>query len=62
MITRGEIRRASEDQQVLLDRHALHASRLQLNHPESGRPIEFEAPLPTDINQVLQELRAYRAR
>ena len=36
-ITRGEIRRAGEDDQVLLGRQALHARRLTFRHP-SRRP------------------------
>jgi 23S rRNA pseudouridine1911/1915/1917 synthase len=33
----------------LLTRHALHASRLVLRHPEDGRPLDFTAPLPADL-------------
>jgi 23S rRNA pseudouridine1911/1915/1917 synthase len=58
-ITRGEIRRQDDDL-VLLGRHALHALRLKLAHPISGEPIEFTAPLPADIQRMLDELRAYR--
>ena len=60
-ITRGEIRRQPDDDQVLLDRQALHAWRLAFLHPATGEPMEVEAPLPGDIEGVLEELRAYRA-
>jgi 23S rRNA pseudouridine1911/1915/1917 synthase len=60
-ITRGEIRRDPADALVLLERQALHARRLKLAHPESGRPLEVEAPLPGDIAAVLAELRRFRA-
>ena len=60
-ITRGEIRRQPDDDQVLLDRQALHAWRLGFLHPATGKPLEIEAPLPADIEGVLEELRAYRA-
>ncbi len=60
-ITRGEIRRDASDNLVLLARQALHACRLRLIHPESGVPIEFEAPLPADLATVLAELRAARS-
>lgn len=60
-ITRGEIRRLAEDTEVLLDRQALHASRLRLAHPDSGEPLEFEAPLPHDLGGVLAALAEYRA-
>jgi len=60
MITRGEIRRNPSDHLVLLARQALHARRIELIHPETGQPIEFVAPLPADLESVLDELRTYR--
>jgi 23S rRNA pseudouridine1911/1915/1917 synthase len=41
-----------------LSRPALHAARLAFVHPRSGRPMEFEAPLPADLTLVLQALRS----
>lgn len=38
-------------------RHALHASRLEINHPVGGRPLRFEAPLPEDMHNLLLQLR-----
>jgi 23S rRNA pseudouridine1911/1915/1917 synthase len=38
-------------------RHALHAERLRLAHPRSGLMIEFHAPLPRDMAELLQLLR-----
>jgi 23S rRNA pseudouridine1911/1915/1917 synthase len=61
-ITRGQIRGQGEDELVLLDRMALHAKRLKITHPDSGRPIEFIAPLPDDLVRVLAELRSVRAK
>ncbi|MEX0710798.1 MAG: RluA family pseudouridine synthase [Pirellulales bacterium] len=60
-ITRGEIRRDPADDLVLLDRQALHAERLQLEHPQTGAPLEIVAPLPEDLRNVLAELAEYRA-
>ncbi len=60
-ITRGEIRRNLADTEVLLARQALHAQRLRLVHPETGKPLEVEAPLPGDMAAVLAELREYRS-
>jgi 23S rRNA pseudouridine1911/1915/1917 synthase len=60
-ITRGEIRRDSADDLVLLDRQALHARRLRFLHPATGQPLEIEAPLPSDISAVLDELRKWRS-
>jgi 23S rRNA pseudouridine1911/1915/1917 synthase len=61
-ITLGEIRRDGSDETVLLSRQALHAARLEIVHPSTGEPLEFEAPLPDDLATVLRELREYRGR
>jgi 23S rRNA pseudouridine1911/1915/1917 synthase len=37
-------------------RQALHAQRLQLQHPLSGRALTFEAPLPADFSGLLAAL------
>jgi len=37
-------------------RQALHAARLELAHPVSGTPLEFEAPLPEDFRALLAAL------
>jgi 23S rRNA pseudouridine1911/1915/1917 synthase len=39
-------------------RQALHAQRLRLVHPISGRQLSFEAPLPQDLDSLLRLLRA----
>jgi 23S rRNA pseudouridine1911/1915/1917 synthase len=38
-------------------RQALHARSLHLEHPEDGREMEFHAPLPEDMAQLLDMLR-----
>jgi 23S rRNA pseudouridine1911/1915/1917 synthase len=43
-----------------LDRHFLHASRLTITHPETGERIEFESPLPPDLEIRLNEAREAR--
>jgi len=40
-----------------LNRMFLHAARFGFTHPIEGRPMEFESPLPGDLQQVLDELR-----
>ncbi|MGM0475790.1 MAG: 23S rRNA pseudouridine(1911/1915/1917) synthase RluD [Pseudomonadota bacterium] len=37
-------------------RQALHAARLGLNHPRSGAPLEWRAPLPDDMHTLLAAL------
>jgi 23S rRNA pseudouridine1911/1915/1917 synthase len=39
-------------------RQALHASRLRFAHPLSGESVEFRAPLPSDMRQLLDVLKA----
>lgn len=45
---------------VLLDRQALHAARLEVDHPQTGRRLVFEAPLPADMLRVVNRLRELR--
>jgi 23S rRNA pseudouridine1911/1915/1917 synthase len=59
-ITVGEIRRELENRDVLLNRQALHARRLALDHPVTGERLAFEAPLPADLERLLGELREHR--
>jgi 23S rRNA pseudouridine1911/1915/1917 synthase len=44
----------------LLDfpRQALHAASLGFKHPRSGRPIQFGAPLPADMQALLDGIEA----
>lgn len=49
----------SQDE-VLIDRQALHAFRLRFRHPRTEQWIEAEAPLPTDMRRILDALRTYR--
>jgi len=39
-------------------RQALHAKRLGLLHPFTDRPMQWEAPLPQDMAELLEALRA----
>lgn len=47
---------------VLMDRQALHAHRLRVLHPATGEKMEFVAPLPDDIQSVIDALRAWRRK
>jgi len=38
-------------------RQALHATRLALEHPASGERMEWHAPLPQDMQQLLKQIR-----
>ncbi|MGI9246592.1 MAG: 23S rRNA pseudouridine(1911/1915/1917) synthase RluD [Steroidobacteraceae bacterium] len=43
-------------------RQALHAARLQLEHPVTGKPLEVKAPLPADMVGLLGQLAADAAQ
>jgi 23S rRNA pseudouridine1911/1915/1917 synthase len=58
-ITSGELLGgARPDGEVILQRVALHARRLEITHPQTGAPLAFEAPLPADIDRTLALLRS----
>ena len=38
-------------------RQALHAQRLALTHPSTGRQLELAAPMPDDLRELLDRLR-----
>jgi len=40
-----------------LERPFLHAARLAFTHPCDGRSMEFESPLPQDLQSVLDDIR-----
>ncbi|GIW98249.1 MAG: pseudouridine synthase [Pirellulaceae bacterium] len=64
-VTRGELMRRmarrtppqAGDEEVLLERHALHAHRLRFPHPITGEVLEIVSPLPDDMQRVLACLR-----
>jgi 23S rRNA pseudouridine1911/1915/1917 synthase len=43
---------------LTLERPFLHAYRLVFKHPADGRKMEFESPLPSDLQHVLDEIEA----
>jgi 23S rRNA pseudouridine1911/1915/1917 synthase len=40
-----------------LERPFLHSGRLAFTHPSDGRRVEFESPLPPDLQTVLDDIR-----
>jgi 23S rRNA pseudouridine1911/1915/1917 synthase len=42
---------------IRFGRQALHAHRLEFDHPADGRRLAFEAPLPRDLADLLTRLR-----
>lgn len=39
-----------------LGRHFLHAEKLAFTHPQSGKRVEFDSPLPPELSQLLRDL------
>ncbi len=46
---------------AVIPRHALHARTLGFKHPENEKDMEFESPLPRDMQQVIEKWRTYTA-
>jgi 23S rRNA pseudouridine1911/1915/1917 synthase len=44
-----------------ISRQMLHAWRLRIRHPSTGEEMTFEAPLPEDFQELLEELRKKNA-
>lgn len=42
----------------LIERQALHAFKLSFNHPLTGDRLEIEAPLPADIQEVIEKIKS----
>ncbi len=58
-ITRSQLlgKRSVPGEPFVLERHALHATRLALTHPKTKQRMEFFAPLPPDMERVIAILR-----
>ncbi len=50
----GDRPMADLERQLGARRHALHARKLTLLHPESGRPMTFVAPWPRDLSGLIE--------
>jgi 23S rRNA pseudouridine1911/1915/1917 synthase len=53
----GQGRLADLCKRLNFQRQALHAASLEFLHPVTKELLSFEAPLPSDIQQLLSELR-----
>ena len=65
-ITMGEIAgkydsREEEFTRIVLGRQALHAFRISFVHPNTGKELAIEAPLPPDMTETLEALRRWRS-
>jgi 23S rRNA pseudouridine1911/1915/1917 synthase len=47
-------------EEPVINRVALHAHTLEFKHPTTEKEVKFEAPLPEDMQKLLDMLRKYR--
>lgn len=52
---------APEDDEIYIQRQALHALKLSFDHPVTGARMEFEAPIAPDIQRALEAVREHRS-
>lgn len=52
----------ADEDEVYIERQALHAYKLSFDHPVSGERLTFEAPLPDDMTRAFDALRKYRTK
>jgi 23S rRNA pseudouridine1911/1915/1917 synthase len=45
---------------ITIPRQMLHAKLLGFSHPRSGKYLEFETPLPEDMQEIIAQLRALK--
>lgn len=49
-------------EEPIINRCALHAHTIEFKHPETEKLVHFEAPLPEDMQTLLDMLRQYRSQ
>jgi 23S rRNA pseudouridine1911/1915/1917 synthase len=47
-------------EEPVINRVALHASTLEFKHPATSQIVKFEAPLPEDMQTLLDLLQKHR--
>jgi 23S rRNA pseudouridine1911/1915/1917 synthase len=53
-------RRNSQPERLKLNRNFLHAAQLAFTHPITGKPLELEAPLPSELETFLVRIEQSR--
>jgi len=49
-------------EEPIINRPALHALSLEFKHPTTDKQVKFEAPIPDDMQNLLEMLRKYRCK
>jgi 23S rRNA pseudouridine1911/1915/1917 synthase len=52
----GDLRYGGSRQTLEIDRPALHAEHLELDHPTTGAHLAFDSPLPLDLTDLFAQL------
>ncbi len=56
-ITAGWIRNGQDDDDVVIERQALHAESISFSHPRTGERMSITAPIPADIHRLWNVIR-----
>jgi 23S rRNA pseudouridine1911/1915/1917 synthase len=59
---KGEIEHPTEEPIAGLERNFLHAAHLEFAHPQTGKALTIDAPLPAELEEFLRWLRTESAR
>lgn len=57
----GDDKYGYEQDKLPVKRQMLHAYQLSITHPRTGKAMTFTAPIPGDIEEILEELRENNA-
>jgi len=49
----GDVQYGKPDPRI--ERQALHAGKIKFSHPGTGEPMEFEAPMPEDMQELIRD-------
>ncbi|MEZ6095263.1 MAG: RluA family pseudouridine synthase [Pirellulaceae bacterium] len=60
-LTLEELTRNSEDKGTVIERQALHARMLSIDHPKTGERMTFEAPIASDILNAFELIKRHRS-
>jgi 23S rRNA pseudouridine1911/1915/1917 synthase len=52
--------RPTKENSIALERNFLHAAHLGFTHPQTGKTIAVDAPLPLELEELMARLRTER--
>jgi 23S rRNA pseudouridine1911/1915/1917 synthase len=54
------VERPTREDSLALERNFLHAAHLEFAHPQSGKTVAVDAPLPPELEELMAQLRTER--